>query len=173
MRADGITAFDLPEDAYERGDADFLARIREHGWTMTNVFTDASGPGFSYTTGFDYSKRGPEVVFFGLPPDAGSDMGWTIWEFLEAQDTLPVGRFIDGILTELPVVFLPVPKKRYAEHLGWSRWFYAGDAFDCLQMVIPDACGKFPWQPGVDATRIPEQTDLTERNWLGHPPEAA
>jgi hypothetical protein len=50
--------------------------------------------------------------------------------------------------------------------LGWSRWFYGGDAFPCLQIVWSDRDGRFPWQSGFDPALAGLQPDLTENGWL-------
>ena len=60
----------------------------------------------------------------------------------------------------------PVAKRHYANHLGWSRWFYAGDDFPCQQIVWPDRAGLFPWEAGFDPTFANKQPDLTEHGWL-------
>jgi hypothetical protein len=58
-----------------------------------------------------------------------------------------------------------VANRFYADHLGWTRWFYGGDRFPCLQIVWPDRAGVFPWEPGFDATFSNDQADLTEHGW--------
>jgi hypothetical protein len=81
----------------------------------------------------------------------------------------PIGVKTPGIFGNADAVFLPVAKSAYAEHLGWSRWFYRGDNFECLQLVWPDREGKFPWEKGFDNDLATSQTDLTGGGWKSHP----
>ena len=60
--------------------------------------------------------------------------------------------------------FQAVEKQNYNRYLGWSVWFYGGDDFECLQMVVPDAVGLLPWQAGFDPAET--QPDLSKGAWL-------
>ena len=60
---------------------------------------------------------------------------------------LPIGERTDAVFANLPAYVFPVAKKHYRDLLGWSRWFYGGDDFPCLQIVWPDRAGRFPWEP--------------------------
>src|SRR5262245_1598505 len=60
------TALDALTSQLDQHEQDFVAKIREFGWFGTNVFEDAEGPGFSYTTGFWVSLGVPEVIVFSL-----------------------------------------------------------------------------------------------------------
>lgn len=58
-----------------------------------------------------------------------------------------------------------VAKRHFANFLGWSRWFYGGDEFPCLQLVWPDRSGLFPWEPDFDPEFGGDQPDPTEQGW--------
>ncbi len=40
-----------------------------------------------------------------------------------------------------------MPKKVYAEYLGYARWFYQSDSFPVLQCIWPDKQHRYPWHP--------------------------
>ena len=78
---------------------------------------------------------------------------------------MPVGERTDAVFANLPAYAFLVAKKHYRDLLGWSRWFYGGDDFACLQIVWPDRAGKFPSEPDFDTEFCEDHPDLTERGW--------
>ncbi|MEM9797916.1 MAG: DUF4262 domain-containing protein [Pseudomonadota bacterium] len=163
------TAFELPERDYETGDADFLARIREHGWTATHVFGDGEGSGFTYTTGFYHSVGQPEFLYaLELKHDVANGLNWDIWRRIEADGSLPIGVPVDRLIRDpYRLIFLPMRRDAYKGYVNWSLWFYRGEDFPCLQAVFPDKAGLFPWESGYDPATGGDQPDLTDGNWAG------
>jgi hypothetical protein len=160
------TALELPPAALDERERSFLAVIREHGWFHTRVFdADGDEPAFSYTTGFSAAHGFPEIIVFDLPQEVTHSILWDLWRALAAGHPPGIGKRVTGIFGNAEAVLLPVARSAYAEHLGWNRWFYDGDAFDCLQLVWPDRTGKFPWEGGFDERFVPAQPDLTGANW--------
>lgn len=150
-------------DEHERS---FVEKVREHGWFRTGVFADETGPGFSYTTGLWLSANRPELIMFGMKADIAQDVFWGLFREAQGGDQLSVGQRTDAVFANAPAYAFSVAKKHYASFLGWSRWFYAGDKFPCLQIVWPDPAGVFPWEPGFDVEFQADQPDLTDRGWL-------
>jgi hypothetical protein len=159
------TALDAPAEALDPSEQAFVAKVREHGWFRTEVFGDDEGPGFSFTTGFWVSARQPELIMFGMKGEIAHDVFWDAFREAKTSDSLPIGRRTDRVFANLPAYAFPVANRFYADHLGWTRWFYGGDRFPCLQIVWPDRAGVFPWEPGFDATFADDQADLTEHGW--------
>ena len=160
-----LTALDAPESALDEHERNFVAQIREHGWFGTHVFADDDGPGFTYTTGFWVTLGQPEVIMFGMKSDIAHDVMWDIFRHLKAGKTLPVRTRTDDVFGNLQACLFPMDKAHYAEHLGWSKWFYAGDAFPCLQLVWPDRGNVFPWEAGFDPTMVGCQSDVADGGW--------
>jgi hypothetical protein len=77
------------------------------------------------------------------------------------------GKLYADFLEGLNICFQLVDKSQYHDHLGWSRWFYAGDAFDCWQLIWPDKQSKFPWESGFDSNLLDLQPDLSAGHWAG------
>jgi hypothetical protein len=160
------TALDAPPEVLDQHERSFVAKIREHGWFCTNVQADAEGPGFAYTTGFWVKIRKPEVIVFGLRNEIAHQVLWDIFHDAEEDRGLPVGIRTNQVFANIAAYAFPVAKRHYANHLGWSRWFYGGDNFPCLQIVWPDQAGVFPWEADFDQTFAEDQPDLTENGWL-------
>lgn len=160
------TALDAPPDALDQDEQSFVAKIREHGWFRTTVFGDDKGPGFSFTTGFWVNANHPELIMFSTKDEIVRDVFWDLFRQVKDGRPLPIGERTDAVFANLPAYAFPVAKKHYADFLGWSRWFYGGDDFQCLQIVWPDRDGVFPWQSGFDHTFADDQPDLTESGWL-------
>ena len=159
-----LTALDAPIDALDQGERSFVANVREHGWVRTGVSADAEGPGFSFTTGFWVNAGHPELIIFSTK--FAHDVLWDLFRSAKAGDSLPIGTATDKVFANIPAYIFPVAKRHYADYLGWSRWFYGGDEFPCLQIVWPDREGTFPWEDGFDPKFNGDQPDLTEHGWL-------
>jgi hypothetical protein len=162
-----LTALDADPGRLDQHEQKFVQQIREHGWFGTHVGADDEGPGFCYTTGFWLRFRFPEVILFSMSRETAQDTFWHIYRELEAGRRLPVGEPTGEIFENAAAVLLPVALEQYEAHLGWSRWFYGNDSFECLQLVFPDRAGEFPWMSGSSADFRAAQPDLTAGNWFG------
>lgn len=160
------TTLDAPQEALDEAEQSFVAKLREHGWFRTGVHADDDGPGFSYSTGFWVTLRQPEIIIFDLRDDIAHDVLWDLFRSAKEGEALPPGTRTDRVFANLSAYAFPLAKRHYANHLGWSRWFYGGDDFPCLQIVWPDRAGIFPWEAGFDLTFANKQPDLTEHGWL-------
>jgi Domain of unknown function (DUF4262) len=162
-----FTALDADPERLDQHEQKFVQRIREHGWVGTHVMPDDKRPGFSYTTGFWLKFSFPELILFSMSRENAQDTFWTIYRELEAGRRLPVGEPTDAVFENGAAVLLPVSPEHYQTHLGWGRWFYGNDSFECLQLVFPDPGGRFPWTPGSSSDFRVAQPDLTSGNWFG------
>jgi hypothetical protein len=160
-----LTVLDFPTDSLDPAEKSFVANLRECGWVRTGVSADVEGPGFSYTTGFWLNTQKPELIMFGMQTIA-HDVFWNLYRDSHAGRGVPVGSRTDRVFANLSAYAFPVSRRYYPEHLGWNRWFYAGDSFPCLQIVWPDRSGVFPWEIGFDPAFAGDQPDLTESGWV-------
>ena len=162
------TALELPATELDPADRDFLAQIREHGWFSTRVFDpEKQEPDFTYSTGFFHGLGHPEIIVFSLPKQVSHDILWDVYRDIREGNVPKPKTRLSGIFGNHQAVLLPVSRDFYAEHLGWSRWFYRGNDFPCLQLVWPDRAGVFPWQPDFDPAFASDQPNLTDSNWTG------
>jgi hypothetical protein len=128
---------------------------------------DDKKPGFSYTTGFWLKFSFPELILFSMSQENAQATFWHIYRELEAERRLPIGEPTDAVFENGAAVLFPMSLEHYQARLGWSRWFYGNDRFECLQLVYPDRGGGFPWTPGSSADFRATQPDLTCGNWSG------
>jgi hypothetical protein len=165
-----LTALDADPAQLDRHEQNFVEKIREHGWFGTHVAADNEAPGFGFTTGFWLKFGLPELIVFSLSRQAAHDTFWHMFRELKTGKRFAIREPQDGIFRNVAAVLLPVSKQEYQSYLGWSRWFYGGDEFQCLQLVFPDANGYFPWANGATDDFRWGQPDLTGSNWLrlGH-----
>jgi len=162
-----LTALDAAPAQLDEHEQNFVAQIRKHGWFGTHVAPDDESPGFSYTTGLWLKFRLPELILFSMSKKTAQDTFWHIYRELEAGRRFPVGEPTREIFETAAAILLPVSAEQYPSHLGWSRWFYGNDNFECLQLVFPDRGGEFPWTPGSSIDFRTAQPDLTSGNWSG------
>ena len=160
-----LTALDAPPDALDQAEGSFVANVREHGWFRTAVSADSEGPGFSYTTGFWLHASHPELILFGMRGELAHDVFWDLFREAKRGKSLAIGKRTDAVFANLPAYAFRVAKRHYPDFLGWSRWFYGKDDFECLQIVWPDRGGVFPWEPDFDPEFEADQLDLTEGGW--------
>ena len=159
------TALDAPVDTLDRDEQSFVAKVKEYGWFDTHIFADAEGPGFSFTTGIWLSTRQPELIMFATKHEIAHNVFWSVSQDAKAGTALQTGRRTNAVFANLAAYAFPVAKRFYPDLLGWSRWFYGGDDFPCLQIVWPDPEGVFPWEDGFDQDFVADQPDLTEHGW--------
>lgn len=162
------TALELDGAELDPADREFLAQIREHGWFGTRVVDlEKQETDFTYSTGFYHSLGHPEIIVFSLPKQVSHDILWDIYRDIREGNVPKPETRLPGIFGNHQAVLLPVSRDFYAEYLGWSRWFYRGDDFPCLQLVWPDRAGLFPWQSEFDPAFARDQPDLTGGRWAG------
>lgn len=160
-----LTALDAPLDALDDNDKSYVAKIREHGWAHTYVFGDAEHSSFDYSTGWWLSINHPEIIVFGMSIDLSERILWGIYREVLSGGPLTEGVRTDRAFENLPAYAFEVSSRFYPDYLGWSRWFYGGDDFRCLQIVWPDRNGLFAWEDGADPAMNQNQPDLTSNGW--------
>lgn len=160
-----LTALDAKPENLDEHEKNFVEKIREFGWFRTNIFPEDNLPGFSYTTGFWSSLNFPELITFALKDDAAHQISWNVFNDLKRRREMLLKQRLSDILDGADVVMVPVDKRYYAEHLGWSRWFYGGDEFPCVELVWPDRNNLFPWERGFERDFDGKQPDLSSGSW--------
>ena len=159
------TVLDAPFDALNPLEQAFAAKVGEDGFFRAEVFGDATGTGFSYSTGFWVSTGQPEIIMFNMKGEIAHDVFWDMFRLAKGNTPLSLGKSTNQVFANRTAYVFPIAKKFYPDYLGWSRWFYGGDHFPCLQIVWPDCEGVFPWQRRFDSAQPGGQPDLTEHGW--------
>ena len=162
-----LSALDADEDKLDEAERKFVSAIREHGWFNTRILKSDRKPEFNFTTGFQVNLGAPEIIVFGLRDEVTHGLLWNLYRDLKTEKRYETGRPYTDFLEGFDVCFQVVDKSQYHEHLGWSRWFYAGDAFDCWQLIWPNKQNKFPWEADVTSNLLDLQPDLSSGHWDG------
>jgi hypothetical protein len=133
---------------FKAGDANFLAKIDEHGWFVTMVAPRLGEEGdcFAYSTGLFYRFGQPEIIMFGLPLDTMHRIINIIGEQMKKGIIFTPDQDYADVLERYSCQFRFVDKSHYKEHLGWSSWFYEGQEYPTLQCFWPDKNSYYPWQ---------------------------
>lgn len=140
----------------------FCENIEKYGFAITNVFEDASGPSFSYSTGFWQKFELPEVIIFGHSSDIAGQMLWNLFDELVTGRELKGGSESTEILDNHVCKFRVLLEEQRLLHLTWSDWYYCRKPFPSLQMFWPDAEGRFCWDTRVSEDFKWLQPNLSE-----------
>lgn len=129
--------------------------IADHGFMvlMTSKEIPEGMLGMFYTVGL-HDKGLPEIITFGLPPDAGQSFLNLAAARLIAGE-LPLDTPIEKI-GNLPVVFKAVDPESGAGHLNVAN-SRAEHQVPAIQLFWSDTAGLFPWDTGYDVRFLPMQ----------------
>jgi hypothetical protein len=127
-----------------------IDRVRTRGWTF--VYGPFQGPRpvpYGYTIGFGATYEYPEVVVMSLGLETTAVVLSRLAEKLSAGERPAANQKLDLGLT-FPVVLRSVELDAAREHLALAGDFYTvrGAPYEVLQLVWPDAAGRYPWESG-------------------------
>lgn len=104
----------------------------------------------SYTIGARANYNIPDMVTFALPQDvAGSYLNGLISDMREGRKELPRNKVIPGLFGEHPGVLMDAPAAAASKFMLLVEDI-VGQYDDAVQLVVPDAEGRLPWDPGSD-----------------------
>ncbi len=122
---------------------------------------DAGRPAYAYTIGVEDLLGHPELLAVGLDGEFSSRLFAEFVDHLRSGGELPVSQPFVGMLGgELPCVLLPVDVQAHAEWFAGATDHYSYRPFRVLQLVYPDAAGRFPWDPEADPAVVATQVVL-------------
>ena len=127
--------------------------IAQVGFTQFYVF-DPQGrdPSFVYTAGFHSTLQPPhpELIAFSLPPETALDTWWAIYELAQQGQRVEPNGQDNNEIASIPVRFLTVTQRWKEKLFGQARGVHGHWDFAALQLVYPDAQGRWPWEQGYD-----------------------
>ena len=137
------------------------AIIDLQGYAVEPVRAEAGRPAYAYTIGVEDLLTHPELVAVGLDGEFSSRLFAEFVDHLRSGGELPVSQPFVGMLGgELPCVLLPVDVDTHADWFVGAADHYSHRPFRMLQLVYPDASGRFPWDDGADPTVVASQVVL-------------
>lgn len=132
-------------EAYLKKTEDNIRRFG-HSVVGTWIETPDGNVNMAYTVGLADAGL-PELIVFGLPPEAATPMLNASAERLR-QGTLALDAPVEEI-GNLPMVFKAVEPSVAQEHIIQAN-NRAGRELPAIQMIWPDPKGRFPWDPAFD-----------------------
>lgn len=126
------------------------AAIREHGWAVQSVLPGPDNPSFSYTLGLTESFGHAELIMVGFRPELMHRLLNDVGELVRAGERFGDWDKSDKVISGYPVVFRELAPEAAREWAKAAR-NRNGDRLTVLQVFLPDAAGRFPWDDGCDA----------------------
>jgi hypothetical protein len=146
-----------PENAL---DEKLLADVRTYGWHCITVADElhpehakenaARGPheiydaAFTYTVGLWLTQDHPELVLVGRWPNPHAVLASAV-AIIESGQRFNPDDSSDEVIERYAVCFRAVSRTRCEELLTYASWLIGRRAFDAMQLVLPDASGRWPW----------------------------
>lgn len=125
-----------------------VARIRAQGWTYIFARFEGHPIAYGYTVGLTETFGFPELVMLGVGEAVADHAFATLVARLRAGGVPPLHQPLDVGLT-FPLVPRPIPQETARRHMPIANVFYDGRrSYDAVQLVWPDAGGRFPWEAG-------------------------
>jgi hypothetical protein len=140
------------------GEKKILDDVKAFGWHVIKVLEDNEGPGFAYTIGLQHSFQHPELIVVGLPADMSHLTLNIAGQAIQRGERFSIGQQSRLFFEDRVCTFRMVPEAQFRNYL----WFYDGPVFTAMQVVWPDAQGRFPWSIGVEAAFRERQPVLEE-----------
>lgn len=138
-------------EAKDSSEQKVLDDVARHGWHCIHVLAEGDQPSFSYTIGLYHRFEYPELLIYGLPREIAHQVLAIAAEAAASGQALDTSRPTDELLNGYTCMFVDVPVSQYAEHVGFARWYYEGDAFPVRQIVWPSREGLYPWHEEAPA----------------------
>jgi Domain of unknown function (DUF4262) len=154
-----------------RGFDDYIRKarriIRDHGWMVQAVLPDERQTSFSYSVGLSSKFSHPEVFMVGFDPELARSLINAAGNHIKGGIRFDAPMLADGIIEGFPAAFRPLRQSSVIDHSNAGRTIL-GKSFPGVQLFLPDAGGRFPWEPGCDPRYAEVQTSLLETE--GEPP---
>ena len=129
--------------------------IETNGWALEPVApradTDPPTPAYAYTIGVPELVVFPEIAVFGLTPVASNGLITLVVDALRAGTEIPLSVELVGLLdNDLRCCFAPVDLGVWSPLFATAQAWYAGEAFELVQLIYPDRNGFLPYEAGFD-----------------------
>ncbi|MGC4094571.1 MAG: DUF4262 domain-containing protein [Polyangiaceae bacterium] len=144
----------LDDPDVEPFDRRVLEDIRDYGYHVVAVASADSVPAWAYTVGFGTTFNHPEIVAFGLDVRLMHSMLRNVATEIENGRPFHDRTQSSEIVSGYACTFRHVHVNWFPTFLGYARWFYRGDDFECLQCFWPDRHHRLPWDTEFERGRI-------------------
>lgn len=140
----------LPEPLTAPHDLTCVSTVLRHGVQVVCI-GEGDGPdepAFAYTVGLPHQAGHPELVMSGQKVELmHSALNEAARRVLAGFRFFP-GTTAENVIGRFPVVADALTAQAASETVRCSQWFHRGPV-EAMQLVWPDTCGIFAWQPGA------------------------
>ena len=146
-------AVGAPWEITDEGEEFIHEAIAEHGWAVEMIPAGDSPeePEFAYTIGLHRSFGHPELLLVGLPPEVSHEILNLCGDRVSAGESFVDGARVGEVLEGMDVQFREVcARASFEEYVGYALWYYGDESFRLMQLMWPDAEGRFPGEPGAE-----------------------
>jgi len=138
--------------------------IEEQGWAYVMTSQSPGSVPFLYTIGLTEMDL-PELVIFGLDQPTARAIAERAMEKLKqlkrSGHPIQDGLIGDQVIAGSPVVFREIPWGKAASYVRVAKARYQRK-LEVMQIVLPDANGRFPWEPGCDEQFVSLQSEAVK-----------
>lgn len=141
------------------------ANIATHGWHVTGVLPDQRDgtPSFAYSVGMTETLRHPELVIIGVEYQLAQRLINDVGVLIRGGMAFGDWDSSDQVIKGYPITFREIPQAQAREWArGASERYRNRGGFKLLQVFLPDAEGRFPWDEGADGNWAKGQDSLLE-----------
>ena len=135
------------------------ALVRKHGWMVQAVLADESQPSYSYSVGLSKTFQHPEIFMTGFHPDMCRSLINIAGNHIRSGMRFDQPCLSDVIIESFPAAFRPLHFGSAYDNSNAGRAIL-GRSFEAVQLFLPDAAGRFPWEEGCDPQYAAVQTSL-------------
>lgn len=134
--------------------------IRRVGWCVQGVGGGDDDPPFAYTVGLTETFGHPEIFIVGFGFQMSQNVLNSAADAIRRGHRLDSNKLADEVIQNFPVAVRTLGKKQAGARGKVARARYAPKGFEAVQMFLPDASGRFPWDPACDPKYAEVQTRL-------------
>jgi hypothetical protein len=123
-----------------------VRNVEERGWAVVMIPEDEEGPGWAFTVGLWHTLRSPEIAMFGLRVDVLRNCLDTLAGEIAAGHRVVSGQERYDVIRDYPVAVKEVDPSWYRSLFGLALHFYRRPPLPFMEVLWPDARGRFPWE---------------------------
>jgi hypothetical protein len=123
---------------------------REPGWFVQSVLGDKGTPTYAYTIGLEERFGAAEALMVGFDPALMHGLLNGVAKLVRSGERFEDWSRSGRVIANFDVVFREIPLPAAREWARGASERYRPGGFRLLQVFLPDANGKFPWDDGVD-----------------------
>jgi hypothetical protein len=128
--------------------------VQQSGLHIADAFPDENAPGFSvffsYTAGVWQTFEQPELIVFGLRPEAAHAILHVAADHIRHGQRYVDGDQADDITRDYLVHFRAAPTDHPRWPMSVTSAYYGHRNYPVLQLVMPDKDHHWPWEPECD-----------------------